>query len=63
MTLWNGKPIEHEPIRVILEGTSTEVYFNIDAPYFDDPPPSCPTGEPCSDLSEFEGKFEIDKSS
>ena len=55
-TLWNGEPIDHDPITITLEGNSEELYMNIDAPFFNDPaPPNGKAGEPFNHLWEYEG--------
>lgn len=55
-TFWNGVPTNHPPINFMLEGNSEELTINVEAPFFDDPPP--PGGKPgqaYTHLYKYEG--------
>ena len=58
---WNGEPIQHDPIHMKLEASEDGLNVQIEAPFFDDPPPAGAPGEPMWLLWEFEGKLVIAK--
>uniref|UniRef100_H2ZQC6 Uncharacterized protein n=1 Tax=Ciona savignyi TaxID=51511 RepID=H2ZQC6_CIOSA len=51
---WNGEPIDHDPVKMKLEGLENGVKLTIDAPYFNDPAPKGETGKPLWLLWEYE---------
>ena len=55
---WNSVPISHIPIHLKLDALKGGLGVQIDAPFFDDPPPSGVPGQPMWLLWDYEG---IDK--
>lgn len=53
-TLWNGTPIDHDPVVVLLGGNENEVILSVEAPYFDDPAPDALPGEAFNGLWNYE---------
>ncbi|XP_076064325.1 UPF0462 protein C4orf33 homolog isoform X2 [Oratosquilla oratoria] len=53
---WNGDPINHDPVKITLEGDGKEnLLLHIEAPFFNDPPnPGGKPGEPFFELWNYE---------
>jgi hypothetical protein len=56
-TLWNSAPItNHLPVQITLSSTDDKDHLlvEIDAPFFNDPPPSSSPSGPCRELWNYE---------
>lgn len=55
-TQWDGKPIDHAPVKIKLQKALNEsISLEIDAPFFDDPKPDGVAGKPFPQLWDYEG--------
>ena len=51
---WDGKPVDHKPVVISLEGDGGDLIIKIEAPFFGDPAPEDgkrpfkPDVQPCS---------------
>ena len=53
-TTWDGKPVDHQPVKITLIGADDDLIIEIKAPYFDDPAPEGKPGEAFFKLWEYE---------
>ncbi|XP_037796591.1 uncharacterized protein LOC119591909 isoform X2 [Penaeus monodon] len=53
-TEWNSKPVTHEPVEIKLQGFEAGVEMNVTAPFFNDPKPDGPSGQPFYGLWDYE---------
>lgn len=53
-TEWNSKPVTHDPVEIKLQGFEAGVEMNVTAPFFDDPKPEGPSGQPFYGLWDYE---------
>ena len=59
-TQWDGKPIDHAPVKLKLQNDSSEsISLEIDAPFFDDPKPAGVAGKPFPQLWDYEGDYQL----
>ena len=59
-TRWNGKPINHAPVKLKLQNDSRDsVSLELDAPFFDDPKPAGVAGQPFPQLWDYEGDYQL----
>ena len=58
-TKWDGHPVDHDPVLIKLLEKESCLQVNIEAPFFNDPPPQhkdC-KGQPTWQLWDYEGNF------
>lgn len=56
-TQWNGDAISHAPVKLRLARLDTStVGLEVEAPFFGDPQPAGPVGQPFPSLWDYEGK-------
>ena len=54
-TTWDGQPVDHEPVKLTLEGDGEDLVIRISAPFFGDPAPEGgKAGEAFFKLWEYE---------
>ncbi|NWS73450.1 CD033 protein, partial [Crotophaga sulcirostris] len=52
---WDGLPVSHEPVTIVLKADSTGLIMEVNAPFFNDPPaPPGEPGKPFSRLWDYE---------
>ncbi|XP_047491907.1 uncharacterized protein LOC125041149 isoform X2 [Penaeus chinensis] len=53
-TEWNSVPVTHDPVEIKLQGFEAGVEMNVTAPFFNDPKPDGPSGQPFYGLWDYE---------
>ncbi|XP_063615158.1 uncharacterized protein LOC134788213, partial [Penaeus indicus] len=53
-TEWNSIPVTHDPVEIKLQGFEAGVEMNVTAPFFNDPKPDGPSGQPFYGLWDYE---------
>ncbi|KAM6270150.1 UPF0462 protein C4orf33 homolog isoform 1-T2 [Porphyrio hochstetteri] len=52
---WDGLPVSHEPVTIVLKPGNEGLLMEVNAPFFNDPPaPLEEPGKPCSQLWDYE---------